>query len=464
MGNKAGGKKKLQTVMFKDSSLKFDAAELQELKMKFETFAERSKGPTVDKLTFLRVFPLPGILGERLFTLFDVDGSGVLDYEEFICGLALFCRGSQEERLRVMFDMYDLAGDGAIHKKELGILFSHMPKGMLEASGLARKIRKNSFDKTQPTEGNEKPLAEFKVGDEAPDVFVDVQELVEQAFKDCDLNRDGKLSYHQFNLWVNQNPDLAGWLDHQMNEQVFEAAGVLSRSNKNSGLKQPGHFGEALNSPEVVADKESFGMQCRFCGFRHLFCTSCGAKFSVKTEFVYTSIDGHSQPDIAKDSEGQENESAAVIRAEKDTASVWRIICKKCNAMSKIGYCGGCGIRATKETFVNCAVSEAHLPPASASSEKGSLSPMSEFGRSIFSNGKADSADRVNLSAVWHIVAFYSKKGEIWCVETSVLLDSWKILLLHEVHETNGQATRCYISRGCIYFGFKQIFRRCRGL
>ena len=52
MGNKAGGKKKLQTVMFKDSSLKFDAAELQELKMKFETFAERSKGPTVDKLTF----------------------------------------------------------------------------------------------------------------------------------------------------------------------------------------------------------------------------------------------------------------------------------------------------------------------------------------------------------------------------------------------------------------------------
>ena len=101
-----------------------------------------------------------------------------------------------------------------------------------------------------------------------------------------------------------------------MNEQVFEAAGVLSGSNKNSGLK-PGHFGEALVSPEVVADKESFGMQCRFCGFRHLFCTSCGAKFSVKTEFVYTSIDGHSQPDIAKDSEGQENESTAVIRAQR---------------------------------------------------------------------------------------------------------------------------------------------------
>ena len=87
----------------------------------------------------------------------------MLDYEEFICGLALFCRGSQEERLRVMFDMYDLAGDGAIHKKELGILFCHMPKGMLEASQLARKIRKSSFDKTQPTEGNEKPPKRLKL-------------------------------------------------------------------------------------------------------------------------------------------------------------------------------------------------------------------------------------------------------------------------------------------------------------
>ena len=34
MGNKVGGKKKLQSVMFKDAAIKFDAAELQELKLK----------------------------------------------------------------------------------------------------------------------------------------------------------------------------------------------------------------------------------------------------------------------------------------------------------------------------------------------------------------------------------------------------------------------------------------------
>ena len=31
----------------------------------------------------------------------------------------------------------------------------------------------------------------------------------------ADLNKDGKLSFEQFNLWVTQNPDLADWFNHQ---------------------------------------------------------------------------------------------------------------------------------------------------------------------------------------------------------------------------------------------------------
>ena len=407
MGNKVGGKKKLQKVMFKDSSLKFDATELQELKMKFETFAERSKGPTVDKGTFLKVFPLPGILGERLFTLFDVDGSGVLDYEEFICGLALFCRGSQEERLRVMFNMYDLAGDGAIHKKELGILLSHMPKGILEASVLARKIRNNSFDKAQTNEVGEERPPVVKVGNEAS--VVDVQQLVERAFEDCDLNRDGKLSYHQFNLWVNQNPDLAGWLDHQMNEQVFEAAGILPGSKKNSHGR-PGYFSEALNSPQAIAeaDKAPFGFECRHCRYQYVFCTSCGTKFSAKTECTYTSLDGHGPTDTTKDLNEQENDSMSAVMPEGNMPGVWRIVCDKCNSTSKIGFCGGCGIRAKKETFVNCTISEAHLPPVKVGSDNHLLSPMREFGRSIFSSSKTDQI--ISARSVTHS-GFLFKKG-----------------------------------------------------
>ncbi len=37
-----------------------------------------SKGNTIDKATFLQYFPLPGMMGERLFAVFDRDGSGTI--------------------------------------------------------------------------------------------------------------------------------------------------------------------------------------------------------------------------------------------------------------------------------------------------------------------------------------------------------------------------------------------------
>ena len=367
MGNKVGGKKKIQSVMFKDAAIKFDTSELHELKMKFETLAERSKGPTVDKATFLKIFPLPGILGERLFTLFDVDRSGVLDYEEFICGLALFCRGSQEERLRVMFDMYDLAGDGAIHKKELSILLSHMPKEKLEHSRLANKIRSVSLDKSddeKDANGNSTPKSgknengEFGYNDDNNTHSIEIDKLVEQAFKDCDLNRDGKLSFHQFNLWVNQNPDLAAWLENEMNEEVFEAAGVLSGSKKSLPRKRIGS-----GSPKSPKSKRSlswdakslhWGLQCRFCTHQISFCTSCGTEFTEKTphSFVETVVPKVSATFICgDDSAKSSSNSSNDTNNNTKTKQQWTINCTNCEQILNISFCGGCGKKVTKDTF-----------------------------------------------------------------------------------------------------------------
>ena len=58
-----------------------------ELKVIHQTFADlakRSPGDVIDKPTFLKFFPLPGLLGERLFTVFDSKHTGVVDFEEFL--------------------------------------------------------------------------------------------------------------------------------------------------------------------------------------------------------------------------------------------------------------------------------------------------------------------------------------------------------------------------------------------
>jgi hypothetical protein len=74
------------------ASSKFDNDELFVLKKTWKDLSERSGGKGIDKETFLQYFPLNGLLGERLFAQFDVRGTGFVDFDEFITGLAKVCR------------------------------------------------------------------------------------------------------------------------------------------------------------------------------------------------------------------------------------------------------------------------------------------------------------------------------------------------------------------------------------
>ena len=74
------------------AATKFDGDEIHVLKKTWKDLSDRSGGKGIDKETFLQYFPLNGLLGERLFAQFDVRGSGFIDFDEFITGLAKVCR------------------------------------------------------------------------------------------------------------------------------------------------------------------------------------------------------------------------------------------------------------------------------------------------------------------------------------------------------------------------------------
>ena len=42
--------------------------------------------------------------------MFDRKARGSIDYEDFIYGLSICCRGSVEERMRFVFEVYDISG------------------------------------------------------------------------------------------------------------------------------------------------------------------------------------------------------------------------------------------------------------------------------------------------------------------------------------------------------------------
>lgn len=98
--------------------------ELRLISKLFRDLASRSSNDYIDKTTFLLFFPLPvsstqGLWGERLFDRFARKGMGKIDYEEFVTGLGMCTKNTQEEKLKFLFSLYDLRGDGYIDKAEL---------------------------------------------------------------------------------------------------------------------------------------------------------------------------------------------------------------------------------------------------------------------------------------------------------------------------------------------------------
>lgn len=65
---------------------KFDSDERFLLQKIWQDLADRSDGKGVDKDTFLKYFPLNGLLGERLFAQFDTLNNNVITLDEFITG------------------------------------------------------------------------------------------------------------------------------------------------------------------------------------------------------------------------------------------------------------------------------------------------------------------------------------------------------------------------------------------
>lgn len=106
-----------------------------------------------------------------MIAIFDEDGGGDVDFQEFVSGLSAFSsKGNKEEKLRFAFKVYDIDRDGYISNGELFIVLKMM------------------------------------VGNNLKDV--QLQQIVDKTIMEADKDRDGKISFEEFTDMV-ENTDVS---------------------------------------------------------------------------------------------------------------------------------------------------------------------------------------------------------------------------------------------------------------
>lgn len=106
-----------------------------------------------------------------MIAIFDEDGGGDVDFQEFVSGLSAFSsKGNKEEKLRFAFKVYDIDRDGYISNGELFIVLKMMVGSNLKDQQL--------------------------------------QQIVDKTIMEADKDRDGKISFEEFTKMV-ENTDVS---------------------------------------------------------------------------------------------------------------------------------------------------------------------------------------------------------------------------------------------------------------
>lgn len=230
----------------------FNQVEIEALVDQFKTLATETAGITWEVFSQC-LGPLGqhrNLVMEQMFKFYDQNEDGVIDVDEFIAGLSILVKGSQEEKVPHAFRGYDIGQKGFISRENLRNMFKAYFEVSLElvrdvvraceeemmatfddsgdkpvsavfnapipsAAGPSTSSAKPSMRYSNP--GNKKgqngtwPVMEAMSQDA-------INEMVDNVFQCADTNKDGQISFEEFKAWSANDSTLLAW---------FEALGTI---------------------------------------------------------------------------------------------------------------------------------------------------------------------------------------------------------------------------------------------
>ncbi|XP_065556893.1 calsenilin-like isoform X1 [Artemia franciscana] len=150
----------------------------QEIQIIYRGFKQGCPAGTIDEDSFVNIFTQFFPLGDAsqyahfVFKTIRRSKSGEINFEEFLCCLSNISRGTLEEKIRWVFNLYDLNNDGLISRTEMLAIISSV------------------YEMIGPS--IEPPAGEETISDHVDRIFdVSITDAI-------DTNKDGAITYNDF--------------------------------------------------------------------------------------------------------------------------------------------------------------------------------------------------------------------------------------------------------------------------
>lgn len=91
---------------------------------------------------------MPGLIGERLANVLDLNGDGYAGKEEFISGSCRLLSQNFEDNIRLVFQLYDFDKDNLISAEDVRVLLSHVPLNQILADKKEGARKEGAYTKS----------------------------------------------------------------------------------------------------------------------------------------------------------------------------------------------------------------------------------------------------------------------------------------------------------------------------
>lgn len=228
----------------------FDQAEIEALVEQFKTLATENAGITreVFDKCLGPLGQVKNLVMDQMFEFYDQNSDGIIDINEFVIGLSILVKGSEKEKIPYAFRGCDVEKKGYISRENLRNMFKAYFEVSLE---LVRDVVRSCEEEMMASfdDSGDKPVsalfnAPIPAGESVPstssskpamvlnnpgglnDQRIDgrwpimeamsqdaIDEMVNNVFQCADTNKDGKISFEEFEAWAANDNTILAWFE-----------------------------------------------------------------------------------------------------------------------------------------------------------------------------------------------------------------------------------------------------------